>query len=387
MAPMAIPMPITGTVLQWALRDRGLDEGSAAESLGVHPRTIRAWIEEAKAPNKGQFNNLVKLLDCKPSFLFLPEPPSQPRQHAIEFRRHPDAPNELPPETGEAMRRASSVLRVSLWISERRETQPMQRTYPVPFANRDESPEAVAARLRDWLDWSVDEQTRQGSTETSAAKALRTAIQRRDVLVLHLTMDEGVTRGFSLHENGESLIAVNTRDHVRARIFSYAHELAHLTLRDDSICLTRSNEGVEGFCNRVAAALLMPERAFRSAVGQKVGGRVSTVDQAKTIRNYFKVSLQAAAIRAEELGLAPASLYQQVLRELDKKKRGGTYTPGQERTKPRVRVDQYGWGFVNSVLDAEESGALKHAQVLDLLKLSDSELETARSLATAGAVG
>jgi Zn-dependent peptidase ImmA (M78 family) len=383
---MAIPMPITGTVLQWALRDRGLDEGSAAEALGVSPATVRAWVNEAKAPNKGQFTALVKLLDCKPSFLFLPEPPRRARQHTVEFRKHTGAPSVIPPETSDAMRRASSVLRVSLWLADRR-GRPVPGYEPVPLARSNENPETVASRLRTWLGWSLDEQTSRDATDTSAAKALRTAIQRRGVLVLHLTMDEGVTRGFSLHENGESLIAVNTRDHVRARLFSYAHELAHLTLRDDSVCLTRSNDGVEGFCNRVAAALLMPQGAFRSAVDSKVGGRVSTVDDAKKIRNHFRVSLQAAAIRAETLGLAPVVLYQQVLSELDKKSRGGQYTPGQERTKPRIRVDQYGWSFVNSVLSAEESGTLKHSQVLDLLKLSDNELDTARGLATAGAVG
>ncbi|MBO0609366.1 helix-turn-helix domain-containing protein [Myceligenerans salitolerans] len=383
---MAKPMPITGTVLQWALRDRGLDVRSAAEATGVTPATIRAWIAETKAPNKGQFNSLVKLLGCKPSFLFLPEPPRRPRDHAVEFRKYSGAPSEVPAETSEAVRRAASVLKVSLWLAGRRE-EDSQRPPPVPRAQSDEDPEAIASQLRSWLNWSLEEQTNSGTTDTSAAKALRNAIQRRGVLVLHMTMDEGVTRGFSLHENDEALIAVNTRDHVRARMFSYAHELAHLTLRDDSVCLTRSNDGIEGFCNRVAAALLMPQAAFRNAVTEKVRGRVSTVEDAKKIRNYFRVSIQAAAIRAETLGLAPATLYQQVLAEADKKIPGGRYTPGTERTKPRIRVDQYGWSFVSSVLDAEESGTLKRSQVLDLLKLSDKELETARGLAMEGAVG
>jgi Zn-dependent peptidase ImmA (M78 family) len=382
---MAKPMPITGRVLSWALTDRHLTTARVAHQLGVDEELVSNCIEEDAKPNKGQFDALVKLLDCNESFLFLPEPPRSTRDSKVEFRRHAGAPDSIPTETANAMRTARTVLRITKWLARQAEQDGIE--WPaVPPAAVDEDPEVVAQRLRSWLGWSEAKHSGPGATDASAAKTMRNALQNQRIVVLHLTMDEGVTRGFSLHDGTASVIAVNTRDHIRARFFSYAHELAHLALRDDSVCLTRNDTSkTERFCNRVAAALLMPEQSFRGFVDRRLKGQVESRENVITIRNYFKVSVQAAAIRAVTLGLAPQYLYDQIVQDSEPKGSGGTYIPGNERTRPRVRVDQYGSGFVNSLLDAEESGHLKRMQVLDLLHLSDRELDRARELATSEA--
>lgn len=378
-------MPITGSVLDWALDQKNLSRQEAAERIDVARSDLENWISEEAAPNKGQFNRLVKLLDCTPSFLFLPRPPSSARAPRVEFRRHADSPQtEIPEETAQAVGVAERTLRVARWLADRTsEVEPGHS--PVPRADRKENAEDVADRLREWLGWTVEEQTAPKVTETQTAKAMRDALQRRGVIVLHLTMDAKVTRGFSLHSGDLGLIAVNTRDHVRARLFSYAHELAHLALRDDSVCLTRNDSGVEAFCNRVAAALLMPAASFRRFVSDRLKGRVETRENAITVRNYFGVSLQAAAIRADTLKVAAENLLDNLVTEDEPKSKGGRYDPNNVRNRPRIRVDQYGSGFVTALLDAEHSGTLRRNHVLDLLRLSDQELESARQLAVAGA--
>jgi Zn-dependent peptidase ImmA (M78 family) len=382
---MAKPMPITGRVLSWALTDRGLTTARVADRLNVDEELVQSWIDEDAQPNKGQFDKLVKMLDCNESFLFLPKPPESSRESKVEFRRHPGAPESIPAETANAMRTAQTVLRITKWISDKA-AQDGDDWPTVPQATRYEKPEVVADRLRVWLDWSESKQTSRNATDSSAAKALRSALQQKRIVVLHLTMDEGVTRGFSLHDGPASVIAINTRDHVRARFFSYAHELAHLALRDDSVCLTRNDSSeVERFCNRVAAALLMPEHSFRLFVNSRLKGRIENRENIVSIRNFFKVSVQAAAIRALTLGLASQHLYDQIVKDSEPRSGGGGYVPGNERTRPRVRVDQYGSGFVNSLLGAEDSGYLRRTQVLDLLHLSERELDRARELATSEA--
>lgn len=375
-------MPITGSVLSWALTDRDLTTAKVADRLSVEEELVNSWIEEDSQPNKGQFDALVKLLACNESFLFLPEPPESSRHHRVEFRRHAGAPEEIPTETTNAMRTAQTVLRITEWLATKATEDGI--SWPsVPRATRRENPDTVALRLREWLNWSTSKQTAVGATDSSAAKAFRSSLQKNHIVVLHLTMDEGVTRGFSLHEGEASVVAVNTRDHVRARFFSYAHELVHLALRDDSVCLTRNDSSdVERFCNRTAASMLMPETSFREFVDRRFGGHVNTVDNVKSLRNYFKVSIQAAAIRALTLGLTPHYVYDQVLQDVETRGGGGGYVPGNERTRPRVRVDQYGSGFVNTLMSAEDAGHLRRHQILDLLHLSDRELNSARDLAS-----
>jgi Zn-dependent peptidase ImmA (M78 family) len=373
--------PVTGAVVEWAISDAGFSKSQVAAKLGVETGLVDAWIREDQQPNKGQFTKLTKLLARPPSFFFLPEPPAE-SSRAVAFRTYATTEQQPPSDTLEAIRLAERVQQVAMWIQERADADIVS----VPSATPKADPESVAESLRAWLGWSVAEQTGPESTDSKAAKALRNAIQAKGIIALNITLDENVTRGFSLQDELAPLVAVNTREHVRARLFSYAHELAHLSLQQDSVCLDRRNVGVERFCNRVAGALLLPKSAFVQYVSKQLGGRVLTEENAKTVRNHFRVSLAAAAIRAEHLGLAETGFYASIVNG-EGKKGGGRPVPGQERTRARIRVDQYGHRFVNSILDAEEAGLLRRPQVLGLLRVSGSELADVREMANVGADG
>lgn len=199
------------------------------------------------------------------------------------------------------------------------------------------------------------------------------------MLVLHLTLDEELTRGFSLDDALAPLIAINTRDQYKARLFSYVHELAHLGLGGGAVCDVHiTSSGRERFCNQISAATLMPAEAFRSYAHQKFGREpISTLEEVGTLRNQFKVSLRAAALRAEELGLGVAGLYAQIDGLAEPVSRGGTYVPGQERTKSRIRVDQLGSSFVHLMGEAVESRRLSNVQAAEILRLSQREFATA----------
>ena len=159
-----------------------------------------------------------------------------------------------------------------------------------------------------------------------------------------------------------------------------------MSLGRTAVCsVSRADHGTERQCNQVAAALLMPRHAFEAQVRQRVGDRkVASLDEVVTLRNKFKVSLRAAAIRAEALGLAASGLYNAVDKAAEYKKRGGSYIPGNERTRPVRRVDQYGHEFVTLLVRAEDAQLLRRRQVADLLRVSDQELGQLRTLAVTG---
>jgi Zn-dependent peptidase ImmA (M78 family) len=208
-------------------------------------------------------------------------------------------------------------------------------------------------------------------------------------LALNLTLDDGISRGFSLHHRYAPLVAANTRDPHPARLFSYAHELVHLCLGEDAVCGTHgAKRGIERFCNRVASALLMPRRAFIEFKTSKFGAElIYDLKQVTAVKNRFRVSMRAAAIRLEELGLAASGLYEKVdsTATVDKKK-GGFAVPGQEpRTRPIIRVDQYGHEFISTLFSAEEKGLLRRRQISELLSVSENELGRVQQLAAIGA--
>lgn len=377
-------VPVTGDVLSWAMADAGISRQHLAQMLDMPPRTIELWEQNIEHPSLGQFHALAKALGRPESFFLMPRPPHGAPVSAA-FRKFSSKDTDVTVEEAKLLRLAQRVQEVTYWIHER--TAP-NAVVDIPKATRQSSAERTADALRSWLNWSITEQTSTQYSDASVTRLMRGRIQDRGIIVLHLGLSENSVRGFSLPSESAPLIAVSTKDIYPARLFSYVHELAHLALRDESFCLTRQNTGAEQWCNRVAASLLMPLEDFREHVHQKMGTElVSTLDQVRSIRARYKVSLLACAIRLETLQLGEPGLFNLVASVSEPKRRGGTYDPERVQVRPRIRLQQYGRGYVNVLLEAGDSGILPEVQVLDLLKVSRKELDDLRMFAASGAEG
>ncbi|WP_157977512.1 XRE family transcriptional regulator [Streptomyces triticisoli] len=378
------PVPVTGSVLAWARADVGMSVSTLAAALGVAPATIEQWESEEAHPSTGQFKRLSKVLGRPENFFFLARPPKTRTANAA-FRTMYGKGEWLAPDPkiSQQLRLAQRVQTVSAWLSRKLD----DLNPAIPEANVHCAPEKVAALLATWIDWTLEIQT--SNTEARTSQILRQRLQERGLTVLHLPFDEDTAvRGFSLPHPVAPLMAINTKEHYRARLFSYVHELAHLALHDDSLCLVRNDEGVERWCNEVAASFLIPEQDFRKYVAEKFGSeKVSTLDQVSALRGRYKVSLLAVALRLEKLGLARPGLYSSVSRTLEKRAKGGRPDPDRPQNRARVRLQTYGRHYVGSLLEAAESDILPETQVLDILKVSRSELADLRVLSQSGAEG
>lgn len=71
----AVLVPITGSVLEWAMQEAGLTDRDVGVHLGIDPGRVRAWITGAEQPSKTLFDRLSRLLDRPESFFFLATPP------------------------------------------------------------------------------------------------------------------------------------------------------------------------------------------------------------------------------------------------------------------------------------------------------------------------
>jgi Zn-dependent peptidase ImmA (M78 family) len=377
-------VPITGEVLSWAMLDAGVDPRTLANAAGVTPDVVAQWENELTRPSTGQFRSIAKTLRRPESFFLLERPPAKPPLVA-DFRRssEDDEPLRLYPEEAETVRRAKSMQEIAAWIFD----EMAHRRLEIPRLKTSVNPEVAGADLRAWLGWEISFQAAADSTEAKASGAMRDRLQDLGILTFNFSLQNNRVRGFSLSHPTAPVIAVNTQDPHRARLFSYCHELAHLTLRAGSFCFAKENKGVEAWCNQVAAALLVPRSALLDYMAsRRITSPVADLSQVATIRNYFKVSLRAVAIRLEHIGLAAQGLYDRVNREAEPKPRGGRGAEDDPRGKPIIRLRTYGTGMISRLLDAEELGVISQYEVQDILRVSRKEFHEMRLLASSASV-
>jgi Zn-dependent peptidase ImmA (M78 family) len=376
-------VPITGEVLTWAIEDAGLRLNDLADRLDLAPETIKSWISGTSHPNTTQTRALSKALGRPTSFFLLPRAPLT-RKIPTSFRTLGSlqaGPEEMSREI-EALRLAQRIQKTSSWVNSRLN----HKFVRLPQASTNDNPAKFARLLADWLGWTLVDQL--SGSEAEVTQKMRSKLQDLGVLVLHLSLSENLVRGFSIPSREAPIMAINTKDSYPARLFSYVHELAHLCLDDDSVCLSKENYGTERWCNQVAADLLLPAPEFRAYVFRRFGSEpVSEVTQVGSLKNYFHVSMQAIAIRLDNLHLSVDDLYERVVALSSKRRRGGPPNLERPQNKPRVRLQQYGRGFINNIFEAEDEGILPAFQVLDLLRVSRKELTQLREYAASGSEG
>ena len=227
----------------------------------------------------------------------------------------------------EELREPSSALLDTLYLCQQRQdwyreyarVHGLSRLAFVGSAQVNEAPQAVAERMRAALMLSTEER-RQLPTWTDALRQLIAKAEEAGVMVMasgivgsnsHRKLDVGEFRGFALADDLAPLVFLNGADSKAAQMFTLAHELAHLWLGatgvSDSEVGQVPEQGIERWCNQVAAELLMPLESLR--VAYQPGTPVP--DEIQRLAREFKVSTLVALRRLFDAGfLDQARLWQ-----------------------------------------------------------------------------
>lgn len=365
-------VPITPSVLNWAIAEAGVDAAEVAQCAGVEQADVAAWIEGGAKPTKTQFKRLASFLKRPASFFFLPEPPEQVALPAA-FRHPPGGMREPTQAELEQLRKARRVQRVGRWLAEHVDDDQWSQD-PAPLVGPGVQPARAADLARTWLSWSVEEQ-QSAATPTAAVRLIRSRLEERGILTMQLSLGENGARGFSLYDNQKPVVAINTHYIAEARLFSYGHELGHLMRRKDAVCIGFASTQAERWCEEFAASFLLPKDALREAIERRFGSGHFVKDLAdlRKIAGAFRVSLSATAIRLEGLGWGQEGLFGLIPKGSDvKKQRGGPI--GTDTTRGAVRRREFGDAYFGLVLAGERAGALGHQDVLRYLDVSDQHL-------------
>lgn len=257
---MAVRVEVKPELYAWAKERSGLGQDELASKF---PK-LDQWQAGDSTPTLKQLESFAAATRTPIGYLFLPDPPEE-RLPIPDFRTVRDEP----------VARPSPDLLDTIHLSQQR--QEWFRGYAV--SNRLEAvswvssctletpPSEVASRMRDALDFDVDER---GSRWSEAFRVLSDNAEEAGLLVMvngivgsntRRKLDPDEFRGFALVDPLAPTVFVNGSDTRAAQIFTLAHEIAHIWLGEtglDNADLERTAVSeIEKWCNRVAAEFLV----------------------------------------------------------------------------------------------------------------------------------
>jgi Zn-dependent peptidase ImmA (M78 family)/transcriptional regulator with XRE-family HTH domain len=311
-------------MLVWARETASLTQEEVAHALGVPVERIKEWERGDDSPTVNQLRRLAERCKRPLSVFYLPEPPRD-FQALRDFRQLPGVHDRrFSPRLAYEVRAAYERRLVALDVLSDLREAPAE---PGVKADVNDNPEAVAARLRERLGLTLAQQVRL----SDHFRGWRDAIEAAGILVFvlggaHHQVELEEMRGFAIAEEPLPVIVVNGNDRTPGKVFTLLHELAHVALSQSAIendveagdALPEPDRVVERFCNRVAAAVLMPREALL-AEAIVVAKQQSTTrwsnEEILALARRYGVSREALLLRLVELGRTNVAFYQAMRRE------------------------------------------------------------------------
>jgi len=265
------------------------------------------WLAGEDQPTLKQLEAFAAATHTPFGYFFLPRPPAE-RVPIPDFRTI----------RGEAIGRPSPDLLDTIHICQQRQEWYREyarvtgeRTFPlVGSAKPTDDAVRVAARMRDALAFNLDER-RQMPTWTDALRRFIEQADNLGILVMvnsvvgsnnRRKLDPAEFRGFALCDSLAPLVFVNGADTKAGRMFTLAHEMAHLWLGESALTdvepRSRPTNAVEKWCNGVAAELLVPLAVFR----QEYNPDAALRDELHRLARRFKVSTLVVLRRVHDAG-------------------------------------------------------------------------------------
>lgn len=355
---MTLRVNVRSELFRWARERAGIRVDALVKRFPKYPE----WESGKKQPTLKQLDNLARATHAPIGSFFLSEPLDEPfpipdmrtigdvsvGQHSVELR-----------DT------VYLCLQRQDWY---RDFARIEGEDPLPFvgsATIHSDAETTAEKIRAELGFDVEERRELRSW----TEALSRFIEQADalgVLVMtsgivgnntHRRLDPEEFRGFALSDDLAPLVFINGADTKAAQMFTLAHELGHIWLGESALSdvdpVAAPAHEIKGWCNRVAAELLVPI----SSLLERYREREKLPYQLNRLSREFKVSTLVVlrrlhdygALDREELGIA-------YRRELDRirtiePKSGGSFHP---TLKARVGR-RFGRALVTSTLGGRTS--------------------------------
>jgi Zn-dependent peptidase ImmA (M78 family)/DNA-binding XRE family transcriptional regulator len=372
---------VTPEVIAWARTGIGLDEANASRKLGVSESTLASWEAGNLAPTIGQLRKMAKHYKRPLAVLLLPEPPDD-FDAMRDFRSTGVGRDsrDWSPELHAEFRRAYMQREVFVELQEVAPGAVQPGDTPTRLDVAD-SAERSGDVLRGVL--GIDPQEYWSDSNRSLNRWLEATEGLGFLVVQTSRVAVSEMRGFSISEWPFPVVALNGSDTTRGRLFTLAHELAHLLLNAGGLCDLHesrhpqgSEDTTERLCNAIAAAALMPKSVVLGvdAIRNATRDQQWTLDDLSRLSRPFGTSSESFLLRLISLQKATWDLYNALKPEIERQ-----YQEARDRQREQrrergggpsfyvVKARNLGHQYVTSVTEALDSNAISSLDAADYL--------------------
>lgn len=314
-------------LLRWARERAGLTLDGLSDRLHLPAEQVTSWEAGEAHPTMGQAQKVANLTQTPFGYLYLNEPPSEPLPIPDLRTVGSGTPTEVSSNLRDVVR---DVMQKVFWYAEY--LQDIGARDRLPFVgsfNLTASVLEVAANIERQI---PRPQAANGPDEflrilAARAESVGVLVMRSGIVGnnTHRPLNVGEFRGFAIADPYTPSVFVNSADAPAARVFTLAHELAHIWIGSSGISdatpsVTRVSEV---FCNAIAGEYLVPEAAFKECWRSDLQFSVNL----QRVTTAFHVSRVVAARRALAFKFASSAEYQSIyasaLSEYEDKESGG----------------------------------------------------------------
>jgi Zn-dependent peptidase ImmA (M78 family) len=319
--PRSVRAKVKPEILVWARESAGYTLAEATEQLDIAEEKLFAWESGQSAPTISQLQGMASAYKRPLSVFYLQV---VPRTFSVmrDFRRLPGTGiRHVSPNLAQEIRIAQQRRQLALELMEESVTKVL--TFRLS-ATLDDDAETLGEGIRHALGITHREQKewRRDRQGYAAFNAWRAAIESLGVLVFQTTrVSEEEVSGFAIANSTFPVIVINPANTPPTRrTFSLLHEFIHILLHQSGVsdlevdaARPPEDQKVEVFCNRVAAATLIPKNHLiaEKAVVEHGSGKEDWTDEviSELARNY-SVSREALVRRLLTFNLVSNSFYE-----------------------------------------------------------------------------
>ena len=377
------PLPFNPEVLRWARERIGIPIETAAKRVPTSIDRLTDWEnpEATRRPTVKQARKLAALYERPFLEFFATEIPFiKPVKLVPDYRFHRVPPFEIELIALKKIQRWAEEQRLNVLdllelLGDKHPKFPAE-LYTSLEINVDE----VAQKVRDFVQLPINTQFELNSNEKRRLPdILRSYFSECGVLVLKQSdLHKARTRGICLFADPLPII-VYGNEAPSAQAFTIAHELGHILLRQSALSggprfgnTTNTGKSIEGWCNRFAAAFLIPRQALNNEIARPDKSKNELEDSVlDSLARRFSVSRHAMLIRLVNLGYVEPSFYWRMKRPI--------FIEEENYKSPPMRSSYYGSRYKNSlgnyytglVIEAWETGAISSHNAAEFMGIKN----------------